>query len=63
MNNKELLSELSKRLGKSQKEVSKMLDFTSRAIVSTLKKGETISIQGFGSLEPREKSKREIENP
>ena len=54
MNNKELLSELSKRLGKSQKEVSKMLDFTSQAIVSTLKKGETISIQGFGSLEPRE---------
>lgn len=63
MNNKELLSELSKRLGKSQKEVSKMLDFTSQAIVSTLKKGETISIQGFGSLEPREKLEREIVNP
>ncbi len=63
MNNKELLSELSKRLGKSQKEVSKMLDFTSRAIVSTIKKGETISIQGFGSFEPREKHEREIINP
>jgi DNA-binding protein HU-beta len=63
VNNKELLSELSKRLGKSQKEVSKMLDFTSQAIVSTLKKGETISIQGFGSLEPREKLEREIVNP
>ena len=63
MNNKELLSELSKRLGKSQKEVSRMLDFTSQAIVSSLKKGETVSIQGFGSLEPREKQEREIVNP
>ncbi len=63
MNNKELLSELSKRLGKSQKEVSKMLDFTSQAIVSSLKKGETVSIQGFGSLESREKQEREIVNP
>ena len=63
MNNKELLSELSKRLGKSQKEVSKMLDFTSQAIVSSLKKGETVSIQGVGSLESREKQEREIVNP
>ena len=63
MNNKELLLELSKRLGKSRNEVSKMLDFTSQAIVSSLKKGETISIQGFGSLEPREKLEREIVNP
>jgi DNA-binding protein HU-beta len=63
VNNKELLSELSKRLGKSQKEVSRMLDFTSQAIVSSLKKGETVSIQGFGSLEPREKQEREIVNP
>lgn len=63
MNNKELLSELSQRLGKSQKEVSKMLDFTSQAIVSSLKKGETVSIQGFGSLESREKQEREIVNP
>lgn len=40
-----------------------MLDFTSQAIVSSLKKGETVSIQGFGSLESREKQEREIVNP
>jgi DNA-binding protein HU-beta len=39
------------------------LDFTSQAIVSSLKKGETVSIQGFGSLESREKQEREIVNP
>ncbi len=63
MNNKELLLELSKRLGKSQKEVSSMLDATSEAIVSLLKKGDTISIQGFGSFELRSKQEREIINP
>lgn len=63
MNNKELLLELSKRLGKTQKEVSSMLESTSEAIVSALKKGETVSIQGFGNFEPREKQEREIVNP
>jgi nucleoid DNA-binding protein len=63
VNNKELLLELSKRLGKSQKEVSSMMDATSEAIVSILKKGETVSIQGFGSFEPRAKQEREIINP
>lgn len=63
VNNKELLLELSKRLGKTQKEVSSMLESTSRAIVSALKNGETVSIQGFGNFEPREKQEREIVNP
>lgn len=63
MNNKELLSELSKRLGKSQKEVASILDVTSEAIVSSLREGNTISIQGFGSFETREKQSRDIINP
>jgi nucleoid DNA-binding protein len=63
VNNKELLLELSKRLGKTQKEVSFMMDATSEAIVSILKKGESVSIQGFGSFEPRAKQEREIINP
>lgn len=63
MNNKELLLELSKRLGKSQKEISKMLEYTSEAIISNLKSGNTISFQGFGNFEPREKQERIIINP
>ena len=63
MNNKELLLELSKRLGKSQKEISSMLGHTSGAIVSSLKSGNIVSIQGFGNFEPRAKQEREIVNP
>ena len=63
MNNKELLLELSKRLGKSQKEISNMLEHTSGAIVSSLKSGNIVSIQGFGNFEPRAKQEREIVNP
>ena len=63
MNNKELLLELSKRLGKTQKEVSTMLETTSEAIVTNLKTGNVVSIQGFGNFETRAKQEREIVNP
>jgi DNA-binding protein HU-beta len=63
VNNKELLLELSKRLGKTQKEISNMLEATSEAIVANLKTGNVVSIQGFGNFEPRAKQEREIVNP
>ena len=40
-----------------------MLESTSEAIVSALKNGETVSIQGFGNFELRAKQEREIVNP
>ena len=40
-----------------------MLEHTSGAIVSSLKSGNIVSIQGFGNFEPREKQEREIVNP
>lgn len=63
MNNKEIILELSKRLGSSHEEVSKMIACTSNVIVSNLKSGNTVSIQGFGVFEPREKQERNIINP
>ena len=40
-----------------------MLKHTSGAIVSSLKSGNIVSIQGFGNFEPRAKQEREIVNP
>ena len=40
-----------------------MLEHTSEAIVSSLKSGNIVSIQGFGNFEPRAKQEREIVNP
>ena len=63
MDNKEIILELSKRLGSSHEEVSKMIACTSNVIVSNLKSGNMVSIQGFGVFEPRKKQERNIINP
>ncbi|MBQ2025567.1 MAG: HU family DNA-binding protein [Paludibacteraceae bacterium] len=63
MNNKELVTELSHRLGKTQKQVQAMLDITTEALVSTLQAETTVSVQGFGSFEVRKKLDRVLINP
>ncbi|MED9995902.1 MAG: HU family DNA-binding protein [Paludibacteraceae bacterium] len=63
MNNKELVTELSRRLGKTQKQVQAMLDITTEALVSTLQAETTVSVQGFGSFEVRKKLDRVLINP
>lgn len=63
MNNKELVTELSHRLGKTQKQVQAMLDLTTEALVSTLQAETTVSVQGFGSFEVRKKLDRVLINP
>ena len=40
-----------------------MLETTSEAIVTNLKTGNVVSIQGFGNFETRAKQEREIVNP
>lgn len=63
MNNKELILELSKRLGASKEEVSVMLDGFCNAVVSSVKKNETVIFQNFGSFELRKKQERSLFNP
>jgi nucleoid DNA-binding protein len=63
VNNKELVTELSRRLGKTQKQVQAMLDITTEALVSTLQAETTVSVQGFGSFEVRKKLDRVLINP
>ncbi len=63
MNNKELIIELSNRIHHSQKDVTKLLDVTIKAISNTLENGKDVSIQGFGILQVKKKNERVIVNP
>ena len=49
MNKSELINELSEETTFSKKDVSRVLDSLTRVIGRTLKKGEKVSITGFGS--------------
>jgi DNA-binding protein HU-beta len=49
MNKSELINELSEETTFSKKDVTRVLDSLTRVIGRTLKKGEKVSITGFGS--------------
>lgn len=63
MNSKELVEELSRRLGKTQKEMGVLLQVTADSVVGALQESTTIAMQGFGSLEVRKKQDRILINP
>lgn len=63
MNNKELTAELSNRLGKTQKEVTRLLDATISVMKEGFATGNDISFQGFGAFEIRKKEERITKNP
>lgn len=63
MNSKELVAELSRRLGKTQKEMGVLLQVTADSVVGALQESTTIAMQGFGSLEVRKKQNRILINP
>ncbi len=50
MNKSELINELSEETTFSKKDVSRVLDSLTRIIGRTLKKGEKVSLTGFGSF-------------
>ena len=63
MNNKELTSELAKRLEKSQKDVTQLLEATVLTMKEEFVKGNSISFQGFGVFEIKKKEERIAVNP
>ncbi len=50
MNKSELINELSEETTFSKKDVTRVLDSLTRIIGRTLKKGEKVSLTGFGSF-------------
>jgi DNA-binding protein HU-beta len=63
MNNKEFITELASRLGKTQKEVVHLVETSLSVMKDEFAKGNVISFQGFGALEVRKKEERITINP
>lgn len=63
MNNKEFINELSSRLGYSTQVVSKLVETTNLIMAEDLCDGNSISVQGFGSLEVKKKMERIMVSP
>jgi len=63
MTRKDLVGRLAKEFGLTKKEAEAIVKFVFREIAETVKKGERVSIQGFGAFELRELRKRKIKIP
>jgi DNA-binding protein HU-beta len=63
MKNKELIAELSNRLGWTIQEVTETLSVFSSVISSRLVDNDTIYLQGFGQFEVKKKGERISVNP
>lgn len=58
MKHKELIIELSNRLGESEQEVESILEAFSETVVGTLSEGDSLLLQGFGVFEVKQKDER-----
>ena len=58
MNNKEFISELSRKLGYNNKDTSRLVSSVLSIMTQELQDGKTIAIQGFGSFEVKKKLER-----
>ncbi len=63
MNNKDLILELSARLNKSQKDISQLLELSTKALISELTAQKIIGIHNFGTFEVKKTNDRVIVNP
>ena len=62
MTKKELINEMSKKLN-SQKEAQRVLDSLLSTISDTLKKGNSVSLTGFGTFKISKRNARKGRNP
>lgn len=63
MNNKEFISELSRRLSYNNKETTKLVSSLLSVMTQELQEGKIIAIQGFGTFEVKKKMERISVNP
>lgn len=63
MKNKELITELSTRLGWTLKEVTEMLSAFGAVVGSKLVDNDTVYLQGFGQFDVKKKAERISVNP
>ena len=58
-----MINRVAERFGLKKKEAEAIVKFIFQEIAETVKKGERVSIQGFGAFELRELKERKIRNP
>ena len=63
MNKEELVKEIAKKSGVSQKAASDVLSATLEVIEKTVSKGKKVTLVGFGTFEPRKRAARMGRNP
>lgn len=64
MNKGELVDAIAEKLdGATKKEIGLILDAATEVIQEAVSKGDKVTLVGFGSFEPRERSEREGRNP
>ena len=63
MNREELVKEIAKSTKLSQKSVSEVLSATIESIQNTVKKGDKVTLVGFGTFESRRRAARNGRNP
>ena len=63
MNREELIKETAKSKKKKKKSVSEVLSATVESIQNTVKKGDKVTLVGFGTFESRRRAARNGRNP
>lgn len=63
MNNKDFISELSAKMGRSSKETSDLVASLLSGMTRQLEEGNAVYIQGFGTFEVKKKIERISVNP
>ena len=63
LNKKELIDSIASATGESRRTVNEVLDSTLDQIQKSVRKGERVSLPGFGTFERRDRSARTARNP
>lgn len=63
MNKSELIDQVAKDAGITKKQASDALDSFTNGVVSTLKKGDTVTLVGFGTFSVSQRAARNGRNP
>lgn len=63
MNKSELIEAIAQEAGISKAAAQKALDATTNAVTETLKKGDTVTLVGFGTFYVGERAERQGRNP
>ncbi|MBO4672956.1 MAG: HU family DNA-binding protein [Bacteroidaceae bacterium] len=63
MTNKEFLDKVSQKTGFKMTDVKSLSAALIDVVLESIAQGNSVTVQGFGSFEPREKASRKIYNP